>query len=275
MNSENFPSNSNKPTPQSYHEENKSKASGCLNFTFQKESGGIAIVGIIALIVLVLIVISGLIVVIYLYKPNETLPNTSTSVVSLPSINIVLTPTIISSNTPTPISLQTATPIKSCAFLIDPLFKSIYEEYKDYLGCPINTYHTIPTIGEQHFQGGHLFWRRDTDEVYVVYDRDKINDAELFTGFWFQPMWKWDGSYAEGINLTPPSDKLREPIRGFGWLWRTHLDGPEGKLGWAIDGELGFDNVAKVQNFEHGFLFRASDPKIYCLLDSGEFFSKR
>lgn len=134
---------------------------------------------------------------------------------------------------------------------------------------------TISTIAEEVFQGGHMFWRADTEEVYVVYDR-RVTGEELFEGKWSQvpKEWKWDGSNPDGVGMSPPTG-LYEPRRGFGWLWRTHLDGPNGPLGWALDREYGWDNLAKYQKFEYGFAFRASDPKVYGLLFNGRFVSQR
>jgi hypothetical protein len=65
-----------------------------------------------------------------------------------------------------------------------------------------------------------------------------------------------------------------EPKRGFGWLWRTHLEGPDGPLGWALDREYGFDNTGRVQQFEQGLMFKGSGPKIYVLLNNGTFYAR-
>ena len=78
----------------------------------------------------------------------------------------------------------------------------------------------------------------------------------------------------DGIGLTPPPN-LYEPVRGFGWLWRTHLGRENGPLGWALDKAYGFDDAAQAQAFEGGVMFRGSDPKLYILLDNGEFYAIR
>lgn len=165
---------------------------------------------------------------------------------------------------------------KDCTIPVASSFLYVYDKYRNYLGCAIDVAYTLPLIAEQDFQGGHLFWREDKNELYIVYDR-LSGSKELFTGTWFKapPEWQWDGSYHEGVGISPPSDDLYEPTRGFGWVWRTHLGGPDGKLGWALDEEHGFNNLAKIQVFERGFMFRASDSKVYCLLDTGEFFGER
>jgi hypothetical protein len=133
------------------------------------------------------------------------------------------------------------------------------------------------------FQGGHLFWRKDEDVVYIIYDR-QIGGGELFQGSWERSIdnrigryWSWaavNEPDPEGIGLMPPPG-LMEPVRGFGWLWRTHLGRENGPLGWALDRAYGFDNTAQAQPFDYGVMFRGSDPKIYVLLDNGQFFAVR
>lgn len=119
-----------------------------------------------------------------------------------------------------------------------------------------------------------MFWRIDTDRVYIVYDRAK-QGQELLEGRWrlTDPEWKWDGSNPDGVGMTPPSG-LVEPKRGFGWLWRTHLGGPDGPLGWALDREYGFDNVGLSQAFEEGIIFQGSSSRAYVLLNSERFYAQ-
>jgi hypothetical protein len=69
------------------------------------------------------------------------------------------------------------------------------------------------------------------------------------------PEWEWDGSNPEGVGMSPPPG-LHEPKLGFGWLWRTHLGGPDGKLGWALEEEKGI--CINIQRFERGLIFRST-----------------
>ncbi len=180
--------------------------------------------------------------------------------------------------TPPPTNTPTATPPplgQNCDSRPAGRFGNVWEKYRDRLGCPTGGATTIPLIAEELFQGGHTFWRSDTDEVYIVYDRNKASGAELAEGEWLPaaPSWKWDGSNPEGVGMSPPPG-LVEPRRGFGWLWRTHLDGPAGPLGWALDREYGFENIGQVQPFEAGLIFKGSAPRIYVLLEDGRFFAE-
>jgi hypothetical protein len=179
-------------------------------------------------------------------------------------------------NTPTP------TPV-ICNFAPGGAFYATYQAHSKLLGCPLSQQIVINTISEEVFQGGHLFWRKDTDIVYIIYDR-QVGGGELFSGSWDKSIdptigryWSWAQAGEpdpDGIGLTPPTGLL-EPKRGFGWLWRTHLGRENGRLGWALDVAYGFDNIGQAQEFEQGVMFKGSDPKIYVLLTNGQFYASR
>lgn len=226
-------------------------------------------------------------------SPTGTLPPTaSPTPTPTPSATVALTPTPTPSTTPTitPTLPPTGTPIpvtatvtptsgpgENCTLPPGNTFDDFWQEYSHLLGCPSAEQQTIPTLAEEAFEGGHMFWRSDTDQVYVIYDltRRRRQEQELFEGQWLlvPPEWKWDGSDPDGIGLDPPPERV-EPKRGFGWLWRTHLDGPEGPLGWALDQEYGFDNVGQAQPFEQGLMFKGSGSKLYVLLNTGDFWAR-
>ncbi|MCK6624132.1 MAG: protein kinase [Anaerolineae bacterium] len=191
-----------------------------------------------------------------------------------PVATLAPTPVVVPTDPP---PAPTATPTElaqSCSRSAGGPFESLWPDYRRQLGCPTGEPQTISTIAEETFQGGHLFWRRDTDQVYLIFDRQR-DGTELVEGQWqlIPPEWKWDGSDPEGVGLTPPPG-LVEPKRGFGWLWRTHLGGADGPLGWALDREYGFDNVGQAQPFEQGLMFKGSAPKVYVLLNNGQFYAR-
>jgi hypothetical protein len=99
-----------------------------------------------------------------------------------------------------------------------------------------------------------MLWRMDTDQAYAFFFQ---NGTNLTRGSYQAgpDAWKWDGSYPDGIGLTPPPG-LFEPVRGFGYVWRNFLGGPPSQIGWAADEEKGF--CAKIQPFEQGFMFHSS-----------------
>ncbi|MDM8521639.1 transglycosylase domain-containing protein [Anaerolineales bacterium HSG6] len=158
-----------------------------------------------------------------------------------------------------------------CALYSGAEFAGLWNQYQVEVGCPTGQFSIVPTIAEEAFQGGTAFWRSDTDEVYVIFDRQKSDGANLNYGSWQTAgNNKWDGSNPDGVGMSPPAG-LVEPKRGFGWLWRTYLGGPQGPLGWALDREYGFDNIGRAQSFERGAIFVGSSGKIYLLLNDGRF----
>ena len=149
-------------------------------------------------------------------------------------------------------------------------FAIFWEAHRSQLGCPIENEVVIPILAEEAFQRGHMFWRSDTDEVYIVYDENNITQGD-----WeLNPIErKWDGSNPDGVGLNPPPGFV-EPKRGFGWLWRTHLGGPDSRIGWALDREYGFNNLGQAQRFEAGLMFKGSGPRLHVLLDTGVFYAR-
>ena len=110
-----------------------------------------------------------------------------------------------------------ATALSDCstAPLPDPVFQPLWVRYGAEMGCALGYVEIIPVLAEELFEGGHLFWRSDTDEVYMVLDR-QFDGTNLFAGQWLNPGMKWDGSNPDGIGLSPPAGRV-EPKPGF-WL---------------------------------------------------------
>jgi len=203
-------------------------------------------------------------------KPPEPEPPTPTN-----------TPPPTPTSTPTPTyTPMPPTPTKSSILscTIPPLdeFAPLWEKNRNDLGCPVDRGTVVSPACEEAFEGGHLFWRSDTTQIYIVYDRDKITSQELFSGNWFigPREWGWDGSNPNGIGLEPPSN-LYEPIGGLGWLWREYLGREEGRLGWATGKEYCFEGLMMAQLYQNGLIYKSSDSKIYALLHNDKFIASR
>lgn len=196
--------------------------------------------------------------------PTSTpVPVTVTATLAPPTA----TPTVAP---PTPSPTATSASV-ACRFDAGPAFASVWANNARLLGCPVGSQFTIPVIAEERFEGGHMFWRSDTDEVYVVLDRSKGSGATIQEGRWMtDSSWRWDGSNPDGVGLIPPAGRV-EPKRGFGFVWRTFLGAQDGVLGWALEEERGLNNVGQLQRFERGMLFRGSEAVIYLLLNDMSF----
>jgi len=218
---------------------------------------------------------------------TPTTPQEKPSVAEVVPTNTATTlPTTIPTNTPQPTSTPTETPVpivptkppvsQNCSRMPNGTFASVWQEFQQKLGCPVSSQVTIPRMVKESFEGGHLFWRSDTNDVYVIYDRQKENGSELWEGKWItDPTWSWAKAGEpdpDGIGLSPPPG-LIEPKRGFGWLWRNFLGRENGLLGWALDKEYPFDNTSIAQNCENGIMFKDTS-KVYLLLNDGTFLAR-
>ncbi len=138
-----------------------------------------------------------------------------------------------------------APPLPACQIQVDNRFRSVYG--RDDLGCPTNAAH-ITWAAWQPFQGGDMLWRDDVNAVTIFY-----NGAgwAMLPDQWHGEPTPWRGN--------PPAG-LRQPIRGFGWIWGNRDEVFNG-LGWATDEEKGVCLI--VQDFQKGFVFLKSN-EAYC-----------
>ena len=102
----------------------------------------------------------------------------------------------------------------------------------------------------QTFDGGVMFWREDTDKIYVVYN----------SGGWarFDDVWlEGDAEFTCGSQESPPT-----PKRGFGRIWCDHNSVRNG-LANAHDAEWGA--AGATQDFERGSIVLAPSGRTYVL----------
>ncbi len=151
---------------------------------------------------------------------------------------------------PTPTPVPTPTP---CGYEVDPRF-AVDAARMERLGCAIKP--AAETAGAfQPFERGRMFWRGDERRIYVL-QRD---------GTWavYEDTWA-EGQSPADPNLSPPGG-LRQPIRGFGKVWREQLGGPEAQIGWATEPESG--GILLIQPFTRGTLLRDFEGKTLILWD--------
>lgn len=110
----------------------------------------------------------------------------------------------------------------------------------------------IVDMAEQAFEHGHMFWRSDTNVIYVLTEG----------GHW-EAM---TNPYKPGDRVSwgyPAPPGLYEPVLGFGKVWRTFYGGPGGPLGWATHPQNNYLGIA--QNFQHGAMLWSPDLWVYVL----------
>jgi photosystem II stability/assembly factor-like uncharacterized protein/DNA-binding beta-propeller fold protein YncE len=150
---------------------------------------------------------------------------------------------------PAPTEAKTLTPA-DCPAPPDH-FADLWSERADQLGCPLAAQRL--TMAEQSFEGGSMFWRADTAQIYV-----------LPTG---QTYSRFDDTWDEnqpaytcpdlGPSQTPPT-----PQRGFGKVWCSQPRVRE-LLGNATSQEQAFE--AALQAFDAGLIFDTPRGAVYIL----------
>lgn len=89
-------------------------------------------------------------------------------------------------------------------------------------------------IAEQIFERGRMFWLQPTRQIWVaIVTREGGGDWYVYEDFFEE------GDLELDPDIIPPNDDLKQPIRGFGRLWRDNLKVRE-LLGWATSDEFGF-----------------------------------
>src|SRR5206468_10146222 len=117
----------------------------------------------------------------------------------------------------------------------------------------------IQRAAQEHFQGGYMFWRGDTNVIYVFTGTDGSGEWHQFVDTWL------DDDPTPLPGPVPPSG-LFTPVRGFGKVWREN-PGLRQALGWATDQEVGI--TAAWQSFPSADALWTSDHVIRLLYDGG------
>jgi hypothetical protein len=161
------------------------------------------------------------------------------------------TPTATPTWTPTP----TPTPRPACAFDPQGEFAAVWKTYKEQLGCPLTESPALVQDTEQPFDYGHMLWRADNLQIYVVYEKGTLDGIVRV----FPDTWK-EGDPVHSCQATPPADRV-QPWRGFGKVWCELGGASSAVIGWGLVPEKGFgpgNGDPLVQDFEAGTIFRDS-----------------
>lgn len=114
------------------------------------------------------------------------------------------------------------------------------------LSCPVSGAATVSSA-YQTFQNGVMIWVSSVgaggqSAIYVLYNNSTY---QRFADTWVE------GVDPSSTGLQAPSPDLREPIRGFGKVWRQS-GGVRDSLGWATSNEQGGTGATQV--YERGEL---------------------
>lgn len=132
---------------------------------------------------------------------------------------------------------------------------STYSSVRSKLGCASDLEKSV-WMGEQALQGGVMFWRQDTDQIYVLFN----------TGTWqaFTDTWNEGDPEIDPSIVAPPG--YYQPKRGFGKVWRDNPAVRAG-VGWGTADELGFQG--SIQAFNGGQMLWSPTRGIFVLYSDG------
>lgn len=87
-------------------------------------------------------------------------------------------------------------------------------------------------VAEQRFEGGWMFWLQPNGQIWL------LSADETGNNIWSV----YDDTFVEGEaefdpQIVAPQNR-RQPVRGFGKLWRQNLEVRQ-ELGWALNNEIG------------------------------------
>jgi uncharacterized protein with LGFP repeats len=139
-------------------------------------------------------------------------------------------------------------------FPADGVFRLVWDanpKVQQTLGKGTENARTVD-MAEQAFEHGRMFWRSDTNVIYILYE----------TGGWEAMQNPYKPGDRTSWGYSPPAGKF-EPVLGFGKVWRTFLSGPTGPLGWATQPQQNYLGIA--QNFQHGAMLWSPDRWVYVL----------
>jgi serine/threonine protein kinase len=175
-------------------------------------------------------------------EPTDT-PEPVAISTPMPSPTPTATPLPTPTPSPTPTPLPTSTPTPACPGVSGP-FAGVWSAVQGRIGCAAGSHYTT-WAAEETFEKGWMYWRKDNDKIYAVYNWGVWG---VYDDIWHEGEPDFSCSDANTPSRSPPT-----PLRGFGKVWCTYPAVRQG-LGWATEGERGFDVIA--QHFQRGFILR-------------------
>jgi hypothetical protein len=207
-------------------------------------------------------------------EPSATVPNlpspTFAPTLPLPTVVVLSQPTLpIGTYGPTPtlsgavVATPPPPPSQNC---VDPPmpFTPVWQvdaAVRDALGCPSGGAQQVAGVF-QFYEHGVMFWRQSDKSIFV------LSDLAIQQGNATDHWWRFDDTWREGDpesdpGLSPPGD-LKQPVRGFGKVWRSN-GFIRDALGWATTDELPITSTW--QQFEKGWMMTGpADNLIYALI---------
>jgi hypothetical protein len=194
----------------------------------------------------------------YVYLNSVTGEGYGTHFVGYDAVKFVRRGVSPVSPTPVPPPYATPTPYPGCSITPQLGFGRVWTTYPNVratLNCPTEVEKSV-WAGEEAFQGGTMFWRQDTNYIYVLYNN---GTWQGFADTWNASEPEWDTS------IVPPAGYY-QPKRGFGKVWRNNAQVRNG-LAWGTTEERGYN--ASLQQYQGGLMFWSDTRGIFAIYNNG------
>ncbi|MBN1427402.1 MAG: hypothetical protein JXB07_03395 [Anaerolineae bacterium] len=188
---------------------------------------------------------------------ENLLSNTPAPTLPLPTVVVLEQPTLpilITGPTPTTavaISQPTTTPMAACASTPPLPFGAIWQnipQVQAAMRCPTGEPQDIPGVW-QMFERGVMFWRENDHSIFIISEL-AIRQGQA-TDKWWRIEDTWQADEPEDDPSLQPPNGMRQPIRGFGKVWRGNGFIREA-VGWAAADEIQINS--QWQTFEGGWM---------------------
>lgn len=145
-----------------------------------------------------------------------------------------------------------------------PIWQNIAKA-RELLRCPVGEVQNIGGVF-QFYEHGAMFWREQDRSIFI------ISDLAIRQGQETDSWWRVDDTFQEGEpeddpGLQPP-EGMRQPIRGFGKVWRSNAFVRDA-IGWAATEEIPLTSLWL--NFEGGWMMTGPNgAPIYVMIPSDQ-----
>lgn len=178
--------------------------------------------------------------------PAPTLPLPTVVVLDQPTLPIIAVgPSPTPANAPVAASTQI-----SCASPPLP-FAAVWQnipQAQTMMRCPVGTPQPVGGVW-QAFEHGVMFWRQSDHSIFIISSL-AIRQGQTTDKWWrIEDTWQ-TGEPESDPGLQPPAG-MRQPIRGFGKVWRNNGFVREA-VGWAVGDEIQLDS--QWLTFEGGWM---------------------
>jgi hypothetical protein len=200
--------------------------------------------------------------------PPNLLPTTPAPTLPLPTVVVLDQPTLpimVVGPSPTPANVVTPVPTQLSCTAAPPLpFAAIWQnitQAQALMRCPAGSPEHINGVW-QVFERGVMFWRESDHSIFIISDL-AIRQGQT-TDKWWRMADTWQSGEPENDPSLQPPVGMRQPVRGFGKVWRNNGFVREA-VGWAAGDEI--QTASQWLTFEGGWMMAGpGDTPVYVMV---------